>query len=586
MTKEAGSSVAGKTTLEAREVAVTWLKDQGLLSNTEEIDQNLSVAERSGGAIEPIPMLQWFIDVNKKFPFTASSRAPLADIKSGDMVTLKGLMQHAVKSGEVEIVPERFSKTYFHWINNLRDWCISRQLWFGHQIPVWYCASETCEPTVSIENPTKCSSCGTSELSQDEDTLDTWFSAGLWTFSTLGWPDNDASDLNTFHPTNVLETGYDILFFWVARMILMSTCLLGEVPFKQVYLHGLVRDANGKKMSKSLGNAINPLDMIAKYGADATRLSLFIGATPGNDSKLSEEKVASFRNFTNKLWNISRFVFMNVGGISASIQATPSENLELSDRWILSRLSEVITSVTAHLENHEFSIAGEELREFTWNEFADWYLEIAKAHPNEEVRNQVLIYTLENILKLWHPFMPFVTEEIYKQFDAGFLMTAKWPQPQSKPDQQAITAFNQIKEITVAIRDIRARYKLGMKETLNVRVAGKADLSTLKGPVEKLTNTSLSPAPDETESKTDAVLAIGNLKIMVDLSDHIDPEVEKARITKELEKAKKYAASIEAKLNNESFTSNAPEEVIKIQRKNQKETEAKIKTLEQELASL
>ncbi|NBT37233.1 MAG: valine--tRNA ligase, partial [Actinobacteria bacterium] len=297
MTEAAGPLVAGQTTKEARETVAAWLREQGLIEGEEKTTQNLATAERSGGVVEPIPMLQWFIAVSKEFE------------RHGKTVTLKTLMRDAVESGKTKIMPERFEKTYFQWADNVRDWNISRQLWFGHRIPVWYRGEEIFVGTEAPEGE---------GWTQDPDTLDTWFSAGMWTFTTLGWPNLDSADLKTYHPTSVLETGYDILFFWVVRMVLMTTYLMDEVPFKTVYLHGLVRDEQGRKMSKSLDNIIDPLDMIAKYGADATRLSLVIGSTPGNDSKLSEEKIAGYRNFTNKLWNISRFVLESTSGQGAT----------------------------------------------------------------------------------------------------------------------------------------------------------------------------------------------------------------------------------------------------------------------------
>ena len=374
MTDAAGSLLAHKTTVEARDAVVAWLNEQGLITSEEKTIQNLATAERSGGVIEPLPMLQWFIDVNKEFE------------RNGKKETLKTLMQDAVNSGKVTIMPDRFNKTYFQWVDNLRDWNISRQLWFGHRVPAWYRkgteetkwtdGTQAMEVFVGSEAPEG------EGWEQDPDTLDTWFSAGMWTFTTLGWPEQ-TSDLKTFHPTSVLETGYDILFFWVVRMILMTTYLLDEVPFKTVYLHGLVRDEKGRKMSKSLDNIINPLDMIAAYGADATRLSLVIGSTPGNDTKLSEEKIAGYRNFTNKLWNIARFVLVSLRGAEgdeaitreiASPALLARKDMTLADKWILDRLGEVTQRVTQHLEHHEFSAAGELLRDFTWSDFADWYL--------------------------------------------------------------------------------------------------------------------------------------------------------------------------------------------------------------------
>ncbi|MFH1767143.1 MAG: valine--tRNA ligase, partial [Patescibacteria group bacterium] len=313
------SGMSGLTTLEAREKVVAWLRENNLLAGEEEASQNLSICYRCSTAIEPLPKKQWFIDVNKEFIFHQSKRAPISKLKDGQKATLKSLMQHVVKNGDIKILPNRFDKTYFHWIDNLRDWNISRQIWFGHRIPVWYK-----DDKIKIGDVPE----GVG-WEQDPDTLDTWFSSGLWTFSTLGWPDENASDFQLYHPTSVMETGYDILFFWVARMILMSTYLLGEVPFRTVYLHGLIRDEEGHKMSKSLDNIIDPLDMINSFGADATRLSLLVGATPGSDMKLSEDKIAGYRNFTNKLWNIARFVLLNVEDIK-NVEAV--EAVTLADK--------------------------------------------------------------------------------------------------------------------------------------------------------------------------------------------------------------------------------------------------------------
>ena len=425
MTGDAGQKFSGLTVVEAREKVEKMLSDAGLLKSVEDVPQNLPVAERGGAPVEQLPMRQWFIRVNKKF---ALRQDTLGKWKKGDQATLKELMIHAVESGQTKIIPERFDKTYFHWINNLRDWCISRQIWFGHQIPVWYkenkkmmqATGEQVEMVVSEKSPGK-------GWKRDPDTLDTWFSSGLWTFSTLGWPDEKAfKKMRKYHPTAVLETGYDILFFWVARMILMSTYALGEVPFKDVYLHGLVRDEQGRKMSKSLGNVLDPLDLIPKYGTDAVRLSLLMGTTPGQDMKLSEAKVEGFRNFTNKLWNISRFILMQIGDSADGLRPTADgvKAKTIADEWILARLDETVASVTKKMEAFEFSSAGEELRDFTWSDLADWYLEIAKIEKGKE---KILSHILESILKLWHPFMPFVTEHIWKT--AGFnggLIIAEW----------------------------------------------------------------------------------------------------------------------------------------------------------------
>ncbi|MDE2071127.1 MAG: valine--tRNA ligase [Patescibacteria group bacterium] len=394
MTDAAGPAMAGKKVLEAREAVVEWLREQGLLIKEEKIKQNVSTAERTGAVIEPLPKLQWWVDVNKP-------------IKERGGKSLKDLMREAVQSGATTITPERFEKIYFHWIENLRDWCISRQIWFGHRIPVWYRGEEL---KVQANSPG-------AGWEQDPDTLDTWFSSGLWTFSTLGWPEQTA-DLKIYHPTELLETGYDILFFWVARMILMSQFLLGRVPFKNVYLHGLVRDHKGRKMSKSVGNIIDPLDMIDRYGADATRLSLIMGAAPGNDIKLDENRVRGYKNFSNKVWNIARYVLSQerAGGIKQ----------DLKDEF-----DALARDVTADLRAYRIYLAGEKLYHYLWDRFAAQIIEESKGKPEY---GGTLYYILEGALKLLHPFMPFITEEIWSSVPGassnnklGLIMVEEWP---------------------------------------------------------------------------------------------------------------------------------------------------------------
>lgn len=396
--------VEGLKVAEAREKIVAWLNENGLMEKEEETTQNISTAERTGAVIEPLPKLQWFIAVNKKFS------------KNGKERTLKEIMIEAVESKQIKIMPEQFERVYFNWINNLRDWCISRQIWYGHRIPVWYKGGEV---FVGTEAPTGV------DWKQDEDTLDTWFSSGLWTFSTLGWPEQ-TPDLATFHPTDVLETGYDILFFWVARMILMTGCLLDTVPFKNVYLHGLVLDKKGKKMSKSKPESnIDPLDMIAKYGADATRLSLIIGNAAGNDLKLSEDKIKGYRNFSNKLWNITRFVLTSAEG----------ETLEKGSE-ISKELKDILADVTTDIENYRLYLAAEKLYHYAWHEFADNILEESKpilangSDAEKKARKQFLLVTLVTLLKALHPFIPYVTEEIWKDMpilDKKMLIIEEWP---------------------------------------------------------------------------------------------------------------------------------------------------------------
>ena len=395
----------GKKTTEAREMVVAWLVSEGLLEKEEDIKQNVSTAERTGGIIEPLPKLQWWIEVNKEVP--------------GRGKTLKELMLETVRSKQITIIPDYFEKAYFHWIENLHDWCISRQIWYGHRVPVWYRGEE-----IAVgEAPTG------EGWTQDEDTLDTWFSSGLWTFSTLGWPEETA-DFKTYHPTNLIETGYDILFFWIARMILMTEFTLGTIPFKTIYLHGLVRDAQGRKMSKSLGNNMDPLDVAAKFGADAARMALIVGNTPGTDTRISEDKVKGYKHFANKLWNITRFALENTQG------ADLGAPLVASDAEILAAFETFAQEVTSDIEEYRIYLAAEKLYHYAWHELADRILEESKpifagSDAAARASRQALLMTLlDRVIRLLHPFIPFVTEEIYQSLptkDAKFLMIAKWP---------------------------------------------------------------------------------------------------------------------------------------------------------------
>lgn len=394
--------VEGLKVNEAREKIVSFLRENNLLEKEEEMLQNISTAERTGAVIEPLPKLQWFIDVNKIFN------------NAGKETTLKEMMKSKVEGGEIKILPDRFEKVYFNWINNLRDWCISRQIWYGHRIPAWYRGDEV---YIGITAPE-----GEGWI-QDEDTLDTWFSSGLWTFSTLGWPEKTL-DLETYHPTDVLETGYDIIFFWVARMILMTGCLLNTIPFKTVYLHGLVRTSKGEKMSKSKPEtSIDPLDMIAKYGADATRLSLIIGNGPGNDLKLSEDKIKGYKNFSNKLWNIARFVLSSTEGEKLEGKVTNKE------------LEEILKDVTLDIENYRLYLAAEKLYHYVWHRFADEIIEESKkifkegSEEEKKARKQLLLHILSQVLITLHPFIPYVTEEIWKDIpidNKKMLMIEEW----------------------------------------------------------------------------------------------------------------------------------------------------------------
>jgi valyl-tRNA synthetase len=599
MTALAGK-YAGLEVIEAREKFLTDLRAAGLIEREENLTHKLSICYRCDTPVEPLTSRQWFVDVNRP-------------IESRDGKTLKQLAAEAVHSGQIKILPERFEKVYFNWIENLRDWCISRQIWFGHRIPVWYCSSCYAENEApervgdsrsyervghagliaSVETPAKCLICDRDEnidgLTQDTDTLDTWFSSGIWTFSTLGWPEK-TSDLERFHPTQCLETGYDILFFWIARMILLTTYVLDEVPFETVYLHGLVRDEQGRKMSKSLENIIDPLDVAEKYGTDAVRLSLIIGNTAGNDLKMSEEKIEYYRNFANKLWNISRFILLNIDDQSDGTKVP--EPKTLADRWILSRLDSVVESVAVDVEAYNFSRPGETLRDFTWNELADWYLEIAKI---EGGKSEILSYLLRTILKLWHPFMPFVTEEIWRlafaTSEKDLLLVQEWPVINAATKLDTIpNHFETIRELITAIRNLRATY--------NIEVAKKIDVTLYVGDQAMLFNeqidvikrlarvNNLTIATQGTPVENAVSTVLGSIQIFVSLVGSIDVKEEKTRLQKELDEVYRYAEALQNKLANNDFMIKAPPAVVESEKKKMIETRERISKLEEQLKAL
>lgn len=400
---------------DARAAVHAWLEEQGLIEKDEDIKQNVSTAERTGGIIEPLPKLQWFVDVEKEFVLEHSE---IPTIASGSLTTLKQIMRAGVENAAIKILPPHLEKTYYHWIDNLRPWCISRQIWYGHRVPVWYRGDEIAVGDAPSGDG----------WAQDEDTLDTWFSSGSWTFSTLGWPDK-TSDLARFHPTDVLETGYDILFFWIARMILMSGFALGQVPFRTVYLHGIVRDAQGRKFSKSLGNGIDPIDVAGKFGADAARMALIVGNTPGTDAKLDENRIKGYKNFANKLWNITRFILENTDGADLSAHLTDA------DQTLRTELDEVIADLTKDMNEFRIYLAAEKIYHYAWDRLAAEILEDSKkifAAEDEAAkasRKAILHSLLRDVLKVLHPFMPFVTEEIWQSMpdSQGMLMVSPWP---------------------------------------------------------------------------------------------------------------------------------------------------------------
>ncbi|PLX26498.1 valine--tRNA ligase [Candidatus Parcubacteria bacterium] len=557
---------SGLSAKEAQKKVVENLEKAKLIEKVEEIDNNLSLCYRCDTPIEPLPSLQWFIDVNKK-------------LDKFDGKSIKEISVQAVKTGvfgreKINIVPNRFEKTYFNWMENLRDWCISRQIWFGHQVPVWYKDNET---YCGITPPE-----GDGWI-RDEATLDTWFSSGLWTFSTLAQkPDDiriendklmiDTDDFRNFHPTQVLETGYDILFFWVARMIIMTTYAIKDIPFQDVYLHGLILDDKGKKMSKSKGNVIDPLDMIPKYGTDATRLSLLIGCTPGTDLKISEEKIESFRNLVNKLWNVSRYILQNANIKSQNnLSNIKIKECTLSDKWILSETISLTKTVSNYIRGYQFSLAGEELRDFTWNKLADWYVEASK-FENSSQKEEVLSFVLTTLLKLWHPYIPFVTEIIWKEISDTDLIIESWPSETDfnnewvKFSEKGISEqFKLIQEIIESIRNARSENKVEPSKKVKAIIYAGDKIDLIKE--NNILLKSLRTGIEDLEIKENGEKIEGEIHGSIEgiefyLIGAIDQEKEAERIKKEIANLEKMIEMIKSKLDNKAFVENAPEEIV------------------------
>ncbi|MFH1048492.1 MAG: valine--tRNA ligase [Patescibacteria group bacterium] len=615
MNDNVGKGYKGLTVLEAREKFTQYLEENKLIEKVEEVDQSLSICYRCDTPIEPLPSKQWFVSVSSKFKVQSSK---FRGIKKGQEVNLKELAQAVVKSGQIEIIPKRFEKTYFNWMENLHDWCISRQLWFGHRIPVWY-RNKLKVKSEKLKVEDKMNNLENQEVyvgaeapkgdgwSQDSDTLDTWFSSGMWTFSTLlnqehgkyktfeEWVAN-SPDLKKFHPTSVMETGYDILFFWVARMILMTTYATGEVPFENVYLHGMVRDKHGRKMSKSLGNGIDPIEMIEKYGTDALRLSMIVGSSPGNDLRIYEEKIEGYRNFVNKLWNISRYIIpIYVKNIESEKGNSMSknkeldigywildinyENLTLADKWILGKLSGLIEEVTSDLDNCEFSQAGEKLRDFIWSDFADWYLEISKIEiknntETKNVKDIILAHCLKTLLKLLHPFTPFVTEEIWSKFKhtpnssqegRSLLITEKWPEFVFKAEAKDIADFNLIKNSIIAIRNLRAENKIEpAKKIKAIFIGKKTDLFKKEAGVIKKLGRLEDLVIESKKMKVEKAIStiVDGVEIHLPLEGLLDFKKELERIEKEIKENEKKIIEAERNLANKNFTERAPKEIV------------------------
>lgn len=560
----------GMDRYEARKAIVEDLKAGGFLVKIEPLKHNVGGCYRCSTTVEPRVSKQWFVKME-----------PLAKpaIKS-------------VKDGEVKFVPSRFEKIYYHWMENIKDWCISRQLWWGHRIPAWYC-QECGEVIVSKEEPSKCPKCNSGNLKQDEDTLDTWFSSALWPFSTLGWP-NDTDELKYFYPTSTLVTGYDIIFFWVARMIFSAIEHTGEVPFNTVFVHGLVRDSQGRKMSKSLGNGIDPLEIIDKYGADALRFSLATGNSPGNDMRFTDEKLESSRNFANKIWNAARFIHMNVDEFSVKNELP--KNLSLEDKWIVSKLNSLIKDVTENLEKFELGIAVQKLYDFTWDVFCDWYIELAKTRlfSNDESASavrQVLLWVFTNILKLLHPFMPFITEEIWLSFphDGDSIMISSYPLYSSENAYNKEEAeMNRIMEAIRAIRNRRSKMNVPPSKKASVYIESDFvdTYKSGKAFIEKLAYASDVNFESDFNKKDAVTIITTDAKIYIPLDQLVDKQAEKLRLNKELNDALKQLKQCESKLNNKGFISKAPEDVVLGVKNNAEKLRDKIKLIESTIESL
>ena len=559
---------AGMDRMEARKAIVEDLEKEGAIVKIEDYSHNVGVCYRCHSSIEPKVSKQWFVKME-----------PLA----------KPAID-CVKNGEVKFVPERFDKTYYHWMENIKDWCISRQLWWGHRIPAWYC-DDCGEVVVSKETPTVCPKCGCTHLTQDPDTLDTWFSSALWPFSTLGWPDK-TPELAHYFPTSTLVTGYDIIFFWVARMIFSSVENMHERPFDTVFIHGIVRDAQGRKMSKSLGNGIDPLIVIDEYGADALRFTLATGNSPGNDMRFSDEKVGASRNFANKLWNAARFILMNLGE-DEKAPHIPNE-LALEDKWILSLFNKLTKEVTDNLDKFELGIAVQKLYDFIWDVFCDWYIEISKIRLNSgdekaaQTARDMLVYIMSNTLKLLHPFMPFITEEIWQTLphDGESIMISEWPVYKDEHNFSVEEQeMDRIMEAVRAIRNRRAEMNVppSKKAKYYIATAHKDTFEKAGIFMQRLASCSEAEIGDSFEIDDAVCIVTTDAKIYIPLGELVDFEKEIARLNKEKEKVLKDLEFIDKKLNNENFVAKAPKTVVDGQREAAQKLRDKIAMIDESI---
>lgn len=595
---------SGLKTILARERIVEELKNQNLIEKIESYKHALGFHDRCGEILEFLMQKQWFVKTK-----------PLAK---------KAI--RVVKEKKIKIIPERFEKIYFNWLKNIKDWCISRQIWWGHRIPVYYCdsclnAKEKLDLTlkkksnvqhkiskgiiVSKEKPKKCPKCGNKKLIPEQDTLDTWFSSALWTFSTLGWPkvkktkkqkNKKTNDLEKFHPTDVMETGWDLLFFWVARMIMMSLFLVNEIPFKYVYLHGLVLDRFGQKMSKSKGNVIDPRDVIAKFGTDALRFSLVLGVSPGQDNRLYNEKVSGFRNFVNKLWNITRYILSQypIFDFQFPIEQTTKHKLTLADRWILSKLNKLIITTTKNLENFNFNQAGLDLYNFIWHDFADWYIEISKWQIRKKQTIRILYHILYTIIRLLHPYAPFVTEEIFQKMielsktknqnskNKPLLMIEAWPKANKQLiNLKAEKEFQILQEIIAKIRNFRSEYKIKPERIVKIQIKPKILAEKIKI-IEKLSRTRMAVVP---KNKTFA-FKIRKFKVIIPIVGLFDVKEKRKKIEQEIKKIESYCTLLSQKLANKNFRKLAPKEIVTQEKEKFQNQKEKLRDLKNKLKLL
>ena len=565
---EKGGKYEGLSRYEARKQILADLEEGGYLVKTEAMKHNVGACYRCSTVVEPRVSEQWFV---KMEPLAAPA------IK-------------AVKEGQTKFIPERFDKTYFNWMENIKDWCISRQLWWGHRIPVYYC-DDCGEMTVDANTVSECSKCGSKNLKQDEDTLDTWFSSALWPFSTLGFPEK-TDDLKYFYPTSTLVTGYDIIFFWVARMIFSGIEHMGEIPFDTVFIHGIVRDEQGRKMSKSLGNGIDPLEITEKFGADALRFALATGSSPGNDMRFSEKRVESSRNFANKIWNAARFILMNIGDEKIEL-SLPSE-LAIEDKWVLSKYNNLVKEVTVNLDKFELGLAIQKLYDFIWDVLCDWYIELCKIRLSGEdgmTAKRVLVYIMTNTLKLLHPFMPFITEEIWQSLphDGDSIMVSKFPEYSPALDFSAEeTEMERVMTAIKAIRNRRSEMNVppSKKAKVYIETAFEDTFKTGAAFIIRLASASEVIIGSQPELSKVAAVITDDAKISIPMDQLIDKTAESARLNKELDAAKEKLSFIQNKLNNEGFIAKAPPQVIEAQKKDAQILKDKIEVIQKSLSEL